>query len=191
MEQSFNAKPADKGVTAHYKFSNAGSEPITIDTVKTSCGCTTAALSKKEYQPGESGEIEAKFQFGGRVGPQEKAIIVTTVGAPNHASVLRLLVNIEDPVSVQPQFVMWKVGDQPSTKIIRVRVTDDQPGKVVSITSDNPAIGMELKETKPGKEFEIALTPKDISQPTGATILIKTDFPAENPQTRYGYARVK
>jgi hypothetical protein len=191
LEQSFNATPSEKAVTAHYKFTNTGSGPITIEGVKTSCGCTTAALTKKEYATGESGEIEVNFQFGGRVGPQEKEIFVSTLGAPNNATVLRLFVNIEDPIALQPQFVMWHVGDAPSTKIIQVRVKDDQPGKVVSITSDNPIIKLELKETKPGKEFDVAITPMDLSHPTGATILIKTDFPVENPQTRYVYARVK
>ena len=59
------------------------------------------------------------------------------------------------------------------------------------MTSDNPAIKLDLKELRPGKEYEVQLTPTDVSREASATILIKTDFPVENPQSRYVYARIK
>ncbi|MBV9130609.1 MAG: DUF1573 domain-containing protein, partial [Verrucomicrobia bacterium] len=77
-ERTFNSKPEDKEVIAKYKFTNTGAETVKIQNVRTSCGCTTAALNKSDYAPGESGEIEAKFTFSGRTGRQEKSIIVST-----------------------------------------------------------------------------------------------------------------
>ena len=190
-EQSFNATINDQSIVAHYKFTNTGSEPVKINDVKTSCGCTTAALPKTEYAAGESGEIEAKFQFGGRIGPQKKAIIVTTAHAPDKPTILQLFVNIEDPITIQPQFVVWHIGDRPNPKIIHIKVADNVTGKIVSATSDNPTIKTELRETKLAKEYNVEVTPTNVSQATSATILIKTDFPVENPQFRYGYVRVK
>jgi hypothetical protein len=190
-EQTFNAKPDQKSIVAHYKFTNTGSESVKIDGVKTSCGCTTAALAKTAYEPGESGDIVATFNFGGRLGAQEKAILVTLVGATDKPIALRLKVNIEDPITIQPQFVLWRVGESPVTKTIHITVADDQSGKIMSVISDNPTIKLDLKELKPGKEYEARLTPSDASQAASATILIKTDFPVENPQSRYAYARIK
>src|ERR1700680_1282953 len=80
-EQTFNVKSNQKSVVAHYKFTNTGSAAAKIDGVKTSCGCTAAALTKTDYAPGESGEIAATFNFGGRIGAQEKAILVTVADA--------------------------------------------------------------------------------------------------------------
>jgi Protein of unknown function (DUF1573) len=94
LEQTFAPKSQDKLVVAKYRFINAGTLPVRIDEVQTSCGCTTATLAKKEYAPGESGKIEAKFDFAGRIGHQEKWILVTTDSTPEQPIVLRLVVNI-------------------------------------------------------------------------------------------------
>ena len=188
-EQTFNSKPQDASVVAKYRFTNNGKESIKIENVKTSCGCTTAALTKTDYAPGESGEIEAKFIFAGRTGRQEKAIMVTTSVAPKEPTILRLVVNIEEPVKIQPEVVFWRVGDQPDPKTIHIAVADDSPAKIASVESDNPAVKVQLKEVKPGKEYEVQVTPASVTQPGGATLLIRTD--GDNPQTKYAYVRIK
>jgi len=190
-EQSLKARPEQEMIVAKYRFINSGKESVKIENVQTSCGCTTAALKKTEYAPGESGEIEAKFSFGGRVGKQEKAIVVTTSQARDKPTVLRLLVDIKDPVQIQPQLVLWRVGEQPNAKKIQITVADDASVKILSVASDNPSIKAELSEVKPGKEYEIEITPSDLSQPAGATFLIHTNYPTQNPRTLYAYARVK
>jgi len=190
-EQSFMVKPEQEMIVAKYRFTNAGKESVKIENVQTSCGCTTAALKKTDYATGESGEIEAKFSFGGRVGKQEKAIVVTTSQTRDKPTVLRLLVDIKDPIQIQPELVLWRIGEQPKPKKIQITVADDASAKVVSVASDNPSIKAELTEVKPGKEYEIEVTPTDLSRPAGATFLIRTDYPTQNPRTRYAYARVK
>jgi hypothetical protein len=190
-EQTFNSKPQDESVVAKYRFTNTGKESLKIENVKTSCGCTTAALTKTEYAPGESGEIEAKFVFSGRTGRQEKAITVSTSDTPQQPTILRLVVNIEEPVKIQPEVVLWRVGDQPEPKTIHVVVADDSPAKIVSVTSDNPSLKVQTTEVKPGKEYEVQVTPADVNQPAAATLMIRTNYPQNNPETRYAYARIK
>ena len=102
-----------------------------------------------------------------------------------------LLVDIEDQIRIQPELVLWRVGEQADPKKIEVTVADDAPVKIVSVLSDNPSIKAELSELKPGKKYEIQITPTDLSRQGGATILIHTDYPPQNPQTRYAYARIK
>jgi hypothetical protein len=190
-EQTFAPKLLDKQVIAKYRFTNTGTVPITINEVRTSCGCTTAALEKKEYAPGESGEIEAKFEIGGRTGHQEKSILVTTSLAPAQPMVLRLKVDIPEAVKIEPQFVMWRLGEQPEPKTIRIVVPDEIPAKIVSVVADNQAVKLELHEIRPGKEIEVKVTPPGTTEPAGATLLIRTDYPPANPETHYAYARVK
>ena len=189
-EQSFNSKPQDESVTAKYKFTNTGTQPIKIQNVRTSCGCTTTALTKTEYAPGESGEIEAKFTFAGRTGQQEKAIMVVTSDKPDVPTILKLRVNIQELVKVNPEVVLWKVGDQPSPKSIHILVAEDAPVKAVTVTSNNPGIKVKLTELKPGKEYEAEVTPDNAAKPAQATLMIKTDYPADNPITKYAYARI-
>jgi hypothetical protein len=190
-EQTFNSKPQDKEVVAKYKFTNNGTKPIKIQNVRTSCGCTTAALSKTDYAPGESGEIEARFTFSGRTGKQEKAIMVATSANPEQPTILKLHVYIEETVKIEPEVVLWQVGEQPDPKVIHIAIADDASVKLVSVTSDNPALKVKLTEVKPGKEYEAQITPESVGQPAAATLVIQTDYPPDNPQTKYAYARIK
>jgi len=190
-EQTFNSKPEDKEVIAKYKFINTGAETVKIQNVRTSCGCTTAALNKTDYAPGESGEIEAKFTFSGRTGRQEKSIIVTTTARPEQPTMLRLHVYIQETVKIEPQFVLWQLGEEPAPKVIHIAVAQDAAAKIVSVTSDNPALKVKLTELKPGKVYEVQITPDSATKPAAATLMIRTDYPPDNPETRYAYARVK
>jgi hypothetical protein len=148
-------------------------------------------LEKKEYAPGESGEIEAKFKFDGRVGHHEKWIVVTTDWVPPQPTILRFAVNIPQAITIQPELVVWRVGDQLKPKTVRIAVPDEIPTKIVSVQADNAAVKLELREIRPGKELEVKVTPTTTSQPGSATLLIRTDYPPENPATHYAYARVK
>jgi Protein of unknown function (DUF1573) len=190
-EQSFDATPQDKSVVARYKFTNTGSTPIKIQSVLTSCGCTSAALSKTDYAPGESGEIAANFVFGGHTGRQTKSIMVSTSIAPGQPTVLKLHVYIQERVSIVPEVIFWRVGEQPNAKTIRIAIVGETPVKILSVTSDNPAMKVNLREIRRGREYEAQVTPDNLAQQSGATLVIKTDYPPDNPQTRYAYARVK
>lgn len=190
-EQSFNSKQQDKEVIAKYKFTNTGSAPVKIQNVRTSCGCTTAALSKTDYAPGESGEIDARFTFSGRTGKQEKAISVDTTANPEVPTILKLHVYIQETVKIEPEVVFWRVGEQPDPKAIHIAVADDASAKIISVTSDNPALKVKLTELKPGKEYEAQITPENVTRPAAATIMIRTDYPADNPEAKYAYARIK
>ncbi len=190
-EQTFYATPEDGSVVARYKFTNTGSKPIKIQSVLTSCGCTTAALAKNDYAPGESGEIAANFVFGGHTGSQYKRIMVSTSAAPGQPTTLKLNVYIQERVSVAPQVVLWRVGEQPSPKAIQIAIGGDTAVKILSVTSDNPAIKVKLTEVMRGKEYEAQVTPDSAAQRASATLIIRTDYPPDNPQTKYAYARIK
>jgi uncharacterized protein DUF1573 len=190
-EQTFNAKPAEQSIVARYRFTNTGKEPVRIVGVSTSCDCTMAVLTKTEYAPGESGEIEVKFSFGGRTGRQVNTSTVTASAAPQKPTILRLRVNIEELVRIEPQLVFWRVGEQPDPKTIHIATANGASVKVLRVRSDNPAFKVNLIELKPGKEYEIRVTPSKVTQPTGAILVIQTDYPPERPQIRYAYARIK
>ena len=190
-EQSVKSKPGDREIVATYRFTNTGTTLITIDNVHTSCGCTTAALAKNDYAPGESGEIVARMDIASRTGHQEKSIIVTTKEDAKSPTVLRLLADIPEPIVMKPSFVMWTIGESPTPKTIDIKVTDGFPIKLLKVEADNPDIQLEVSEVRPGVELQVKVTPKDTKRPESATLLVRTDYPADNPQTYYAYARVR
>ncbi|MBV9876511.1 MAG: DUF1573 domain-containing protein [Verrucomicrobia bacterium] len=189
--QKLSVKPGEKAVTAKYRFTNSSTSPVTIVDVRPSCGCTTATLAKKTYAPGESGEIEAKLNFAGHTGHQEKWIYVTTNVAGTQPMLLTLAVDIPLDITIEPEFVMWSIGEPAIPKTIRIVVPYGFPAKIVSVQTDNPAIQVQLKEARAGKQWEVKVTPTETKELMKAIVLIRTDYPAEKPATYSAYARVQ
>jgi len=58
-----------------FEFTNTGNAPLIISKVNSSCGCTVPKKPDGPIQPGETGEIQVKYDTN-RVGPIAKAITV-------------------------------------------------------------------------------------------------------------------
>lgn len=58
-------------------FSNTGNEPLIIKHAKGSCGCTVPTAPKEPILPGESSQIEIRYDTK-RVGPIRKTVRITT-----------------------------------------------------------------------------------------------------------------
>ena len=69
----------DKGADPlrKFKFTNTGNEPLIIKTAKGSCGCTVPTYPKEPIMPGESSEIEVRYDTQ-RVGSFTKTVTITT-----------------------------------------------------------------------------------------------------------------
>ena len=78
----FKQETLDYGVIAQgsdgvrvFEFTNTGSAPLIISKVSSSCGCTIPKKPEEPILPGDSGEIQVKYDTN-RVGPIRKAITV-------------------------------------------------------------------------------------------------------------------
>jgi len=60
-----------------FEFTNTGNAPLIISNVKSTCGCTVPKKPKGPILPGETGEIEVKYDTN-RVNPIRKTITVTS-----------------------------------------------------------------------------------------------------------------
>ncbi|WP_179333339.1 DUF1573 domain-containing protein [Winogradskyella costae] len=58
-----------------FEFTNTGDAPLVISNVKSTCGCTVPKKPKEPIMPGETGEIEVKYDTK-RVNPIRKTITV-------------------------------------------------------------------------------------------------------------------
>jgi len=59
-----------------YKFINTGSQPLVINNVVASCGCTIAEKPEAPIAPGKEGFIKASFNSKGRIGSNHKTLTV-------------------------------------------------------------------------------------------------------------------
>ncbi|RMG61851.1 MAG: DUF1573 domain-containing protein [Bacteroidetes bacterium] len=98
-EEEYNYGTVASGtkVTHRFKFTNTGSEPLTLTRVKASCGCTTPSYSTEAVAPGEEGFIDVAFNTTGKSGRQTKTISVTGNFEDNITKVLRITGEVSKP----------------------------------------------------------------------------------------------
>jgi hypothetical protein len=96
-EKEFNFGEISQGdVVEHtFKFTNTGNQPLVIERVDVTCGCTTPAWSKEPVMPGKSGFVTAKFNSAGKLGQQKKAITVHS-NAADGAAYVYIVTNIKE-----------------------------------------------------------------------------------------------
>lgn len=63
-------------VEVAYRFVNTGNEPLVIENVVPTCGCTVAEKPQAPIAPGKEGVVKAVFDSQGRVGSQHKSLTV-------------------------------------------------------------------------------------------------------------------
>lgn len=190
LTQSKIADPAATEVSAGYVFTNQGVAPVTITSIKSSCGCTTAALEKKTYAPGESGEIVASLKIGNRQGVQKNTITVSTDdGEP--PAVLTMETTIPRVVALQPAFVIWQLGGAADAKSIAVKIGIQEPVRIMSARSDHENVAVEVETFGEGREYRINLYPLSTDEAIKARVTLETDYPAGSPRSYVIHAHVR
>lgn len=186
---------ADSGAAqliVKFPFQNSGRETVTLFSTESDCGCTTATLDKKIFQPGESGAITVNFAIGDRVGPQEKKVRVRA-SDQNEPHVLTFKTNIPVFARVLPQFVYWANGEKPDPKSMFFEVVDaSSPVKKLTAISNNPAIMPTVREVEKGRKFEIVITPGATEKFLLATIQLNAELGDNKPpRLLQAYATIK
>lgn len=164
----------DNSVEAIFPFKNSGGGTIEITSIRSDCSCTVAKLEKMVYQPGESGEIKATFEFGARQGPQKKTIKVTT-NESEEPTILVIRATIPETIDIAPRFVFWKRGEVAEPQIIRINVKQDDPINITSASSSDSKIQAILKTIEPGRTYEVTVFPQTVDRPFRSLITLKTD----------------
>ena len=61
-------------VTRIFEFRNSGNQPLIIENVLTTCGCTVPEWPKQPIEPGAEGILKVVFDSTGKIGRQNKTI---------------------------------------------------------------------------------------------------------------------
>jgi hypothetical protein len=188
--QSFEPPAGQPKVVAEYPFTNDTDHLITIQSVRTSCGCTTASLDKKAYKPGEKGKITAVFTVGDRQGRQDKTIFVQTDDPKESTVLLRMEIDLPQAFLFSSHGVYWRQGEPPSPKTLEMAVAQKQPVKVLSAKALGEGFDVELKEVVAGRVYRLVVTPKQTSHSQHVMIELTTDLPKGPRQSPRLYAAV-
>ncbi|MBD5781519.1 DUF1573 domain-containing protein [Pelagicoccus sp. NFK12] len=196
--QHFETEFGDKKVEATYPFTNVGESTVTIIETSASCGCTVPSLSKKVYEPGESGELNAVFDIGSRQGKQHKVITVVTEDATGAQDTyeLKLEVDIPIPVTFNPRVRFWKINSEPTTQDIEVTFHEKHPMILKELERKDPDLPAkfeyEIETVTEGLKYIVKLTPKTPDEQSRDTLLLVSEQDKEGILDRYPiYAYVR
>lgn len=176
-------------VEVRFPFKNNGTKPIDVTQVESSCGCTTVALEKRHYAPGESGEIVARYTVSDHTGVQKKNVLVGTTDGSDPIE-LTLVVSIPEALRITPAFVTWKHDEAAKPKTITLEIMQDTPAKDIAVQSSSVAFTSELQTLTKGRKYQITVTPGHTGQNLFATLSIRCQF-GDNEKVFRSYATVQ
>lgn len=78
-----------------FTFTNTGNQPLIIERVDVTCGCTSPSWTKDPVMPGKTGTVTAKFNSSGKLGQQKKPITIHSNAADGIARVY-IVTNIKE-----------------------------------------------------------------------------------------------
>ncbi len=87
MKYDFGSVKQGDVVEHVFKFKNAGTAPLVISNIGTTCGCTVPDWTKEPIMPGKSGTVTAKFNSTGKMGMQNKVLTVESNSTSGNAMV--------------------------------------------------------------------------------------------------------
>ena len=169
---SHNFGTVAKGSKTEYRFvfRNIYKEDLHVVGVRTSCGCTSPEVTKRDLKTHDTSEIVAKFNTRTFLG-QHGATLTVTFDKPFYAEVqLRVAGNIRGDVTFDPPFVDLGNVDlgKGAERMIRVARVGSSPWEIKDVRSAN-------------SNFEVALSKPTVGagQTTyDLTMRLKPDAPA-------------
>lgn len=133
---------------AKIQVKNSGDEDLRIFSVKPSCGCTTAPISKDIIKPGESATIDVALNISKQSGNVTKGITVTSNDTKNDKLTYMIKCEVYVPLTVFPKILalgtQLVVGKETIGKIV---ITNNSDKKVKILgTKGAKGITFNIKE---------------------------------------------
>ncbi|MEA1878999.1 MAG: DUF1573 domain-containing protein [Bacteroidota bacterium] len=132
MNHNFGVLKEADGIVEHvFSFTNTGSEPLIIKTVRSTCGCTVPDWSKEPIMPMGKGTIKVSFNPANRPGAFRKGItVVSNAREPNTTLYVVGLVQaktktVADEYPMQMDGVRFKSNHMAVTRIKKGEIKTD------------------------------------------------------------------
>jgi len=147
----FGMVPRGVKVKHDFLLVNRLGEPITIVSLRPSCGCTSGKALQATVAPGESTVIEAEMDTRNFVGPKATVLFVNLITASGREAEARLAVSshILSDIVMNPgtiDFGTVKSG-QPATQVLTVDRINGAGWRFTRMVSASRALSAQLVET--------------------------------------------
>jgi hypothetical protein len=177
--ETINTGDHARGKEVHYeiKFKNTGDSDLKINSVSTSCGCSTALATSDLIKPGEEGTVNFTFNGNG-YGEVAKNVFINTNETPNNVHTLLMKMNMTEPLSFDPASIITsgKVGDE-LNQTATLKNSLDKEVTISEISANSPVVKVTSDKTTinagESASFNISIKIYEDS-PVNAAIIIKT-----------------
>jgi len=133
----------EKGkVSVTFNFVNTGSEPLIINNVATSCGCTAPNWTKEPILPGKKGFISATYDPTNRPGSFNKSVTVTSNSIENATKSLTIKGTVEQKEPTAEELYPRAMGE-------------------LRLKSNHISVGTVYKNSKKSQTLQIINTGKE------------------------------
>ena len=168
-------EPLQNEIRTSVSFTNAGSGPVKITRVKPLCDCTDASLKggRKEYAPGEKGELELTMRLGAFTGQIEKFVEIKS--SDGRTQKLALRVTIPELMTVRPKALQWTVGQKPKPQELTIEIDPKVALKLTDVSLVGSDFDYEPVTVEPGRKYRVTVTPKSTAKAAFNTLWVKTD----------------
>ena len=186
--------PPDKDrLSVEFPFKVKGDKPITIKEYQAACSCLSAEISgngKLTWQPGENGIVRGNFKLGTIKGAIEKKIVISVEGE-ELPIVLTTKLEIPDLFSIDPPTLFWDLNGKGEAQIFKISVNHDTDIMVTELSCTNEQFKYELKVIKPGREYQVAVTPVHVKERAFGLLRIKNDCEFKKYSSVQGFMVVR
>ena len=111
LSHDFGKVGPESDNNCEFKFTNVGKGVLKIDRLQGTCKCTVPDLQKKEYAPGESGEITVQFHAPKYQGDTSQHVMVFSNDANNPRVELEIKAYVQLQVQVKPEQINLSLVD--------------------------------------------------------------------------------
>jgi len=164
-----------------FRFQNAGDEPLIVDRVRSSCGCTAALLSTKIIAAGDVAELKATFDSARFNGAVVKTIYLYTNDPLQQVTELHMRGTVKQEIVISPPRLDLQNLVIGATKEIVVRLSNQskKPLSLSGLQTTTPELVAVLsaEQVTPGGEASITIrvTPKEGSGRLNGYVLLQTN----------------
>ncbi len=180
----FGVVTGQEEVTHTFILRNTGDEPLTIQRVRATCGCTTTGLASDTIAPGGQVELATRLSLKGRRGEQRKAIYIDSNDAAQPNYRLELLADVHHLVDFRPAQVFLQRTPAHPDPVVEVQVVfnSETPHEITAVESNQaPSCLIGLREVRPGFEYALIVQARadlDDDQPYRTeSVVLRTSHP--------------
>ena len=180
-----------------FEFVNAGQDPLLIDRVRSSCGCTAVLVSEKNLAPGAKGQVQANFDSARFRGTVSKTIYLYSNDPVKPLVQLIIKGEVIEIVAVEPEQVSFGTvaGDQTLEAKVVLRNQGEKPLTLGTPRTTAVELQAEMPETTlaRGEEasLELTLSPKPGTTRFSGYILVPVDGVPKNQLRIPVYAAIR